>query len=61
MRCTAHTRLPDGLDRRCEREIGHAGLHRIIGINEKLRDYVLEFPNSKCWFPNMRVEGDLPA
>ena len=57
MRCTANGEVfctipPTGNFRRCERPIGHAGLHRVV-----VDDIVYEFPNSRCTFLFCKV-GD---
>lgn len=46
MNCTAN--IKNGkISRRCEREIGHPGLHRFTNRDGNIQ----EFSDSKCWFP----------
>lgn len=52
MKCTAHTRGSLGVagskrySKRCERELGHPGLHRYYPNGS-----VQEFPDSMAWWP----------
>lgn len=56
MQCTATKREPahlGGKDRRCERQLGHAGLHRYyLSAPAKVRAMVQEFSNAEAWFPH---------
>lgn len=59
MKCTAHEPTammtdPPGKDTRCERELGHGGLHR-YEYEYKGVKWIAEFPDKGAYFQTQRV------